>query len=107
MVGRQAYAEPWMLSQADSRIFGSRDTALERHEVALSMRDYLGDHCAKGQRAAQVLRHMLGLYQGMPGARHWRRTLSQQMNERNAGPDTIERAVEAVTTIIERQRHAA
>ena len=107
MVGRQAYAEPWMLSEADSRIFGVDDKALERHEVALSMRDYVRDHCARGERASHVLRHMLGLYQGMPGARHWRRTLSQQMNERNAGPDTIERAVDAVTTIIERQRNAA
>ena len=107
MVGRQAYAEPWMLSKADSRIFGVDDKALERHEVALSMRDYVRDHCARGERASHVLRHMLGLYQGMPGARHWRRTLSQQMNERNAGPDTIERAVDAVTTIIERQRNAA
>jgi tRNA-dihydrouridine synthase A len=69
MFGRAAYHDPWMLAGID----GER---LERHEVACRMAAYLERHRGGGVRLRHLARHLLGLYQGQPGARRWRRTLS-------------------------------
>lgn len=75
MVGRAAYHQPAILSQADRRIFGTgQDT--DPIEVAQAMRPYIAAHLAAGGRLGGVTRHMLGLFAGRPGARNWRRALS-------------------------------
>ena len=77
MVGRAAYHNPAdILAQADPRIFGIGD-ARDPVSVAHQMRPYIADHLARGGRLGGVTRHMLGLFAGKPGARHWRRALSE------------------------------
>ncbi len=97
MIGRAAYHTPAaILLDADRRIFG---TGLSRtaEEVVQLMLPYIADHVAGGGRLHHVSRHMLGLFQGRPGARGWRRTLSEQAHRDGASTDVVLRALEHVT----------
>jgi len=77
MVGRAAYHQPWdMLGQAD-RLWGDEPRFADPQEAALALRDLVEAHLAQGGRLHQVTRHMLGLFHGRPGARGWRRQLSE------------------------------
>jgi len=57
------------------------------------MRPYIADHLAQGGRLHQITRHMLGLFQGKPGARGWRRVLSERASRDGAGLDVIDAAL--------------
>ena len=98
MVGRAAYHAPMsILAQADQRVFGDHSRApLTAHEAARAMRPHIADHIAQGGRLAQVTRHMLGLFTGRPGARLWRRILSEQGHKEGAGLDVFDAALAAV-----------
>jgi len=98
MMGRAAYHQPGdIMCEADRRIFG-RDTPDTRAEDAvLMMLPYIENHLKNGGRLHQVTRHMLGLFAGRPGARMWRRELSEGVSRKGAGPDLVERALAHVT----------
>jgi tRNA-dihydrouridine synthase A len=98
MIGRAAYHAPMsILSEADRRIFGDHSRpALTAHEAARAMRPHIAQHLAQGGRLAQVTRHMLGLFIGRPGARHWRRMLSENAHREGAGLDVFDAALAAV-----------
>ena len=96
MVGRAAYHEPFdILADADRRFFGG-DPGPDRIEVVARMRPYLAAHLAAGGRLHQVTRHMLGLFHGQPGARGWRRVLSERANHPGAGLEVIDAALAEV-----------
>ncbi len=77
MIGRAAYHEPWnILGSADS-LWGERPPFDDPLDVARAMRPVIADHLAQGGRLHQFTRHMLGLFHGRPGARSWKRTLSE------------------------------
>ena len=76
MVGREAYHNPWLLSEVDRRFFGDDHPLPSRIEVMALMRPYIERHIAAGGQMHHITRHMLGLFQGLPGARHFRRELS-------------------------------
>lgn len=85
MVGRAAYHEPWnILGQADARLFGLPGPA-DPFAVAEAMRAPIAAHLAQGGRLHQISRHMLGLFHGRPGARGWRRALSEGACTAGAG----------------------
>ena len=93
MIGRAAYHEPFdILADADATIFGGAPGP-ERIEVVDRMRPYIDRHLALGGRLHQITRHMLGLFHGQPGARAWRRVLSEQANRPGAGQDVIDAAL--------------
>lgn len=97
MIGRAAYHEPWdSLAMVDQLIFGGMPGPT-RHEVVRSMIPYISAHISDGGRLNQITRHMLGLYHGCPGARHWRRVLSENAGRDGAGIDVIEEALASVT----------
>ncbi|ETX14334.1 tRNA-dihydrouridine synthase A [Roseivivax halodurans JCM 10272] len=97
MIGRAAYQRPWdILAGADAEIFGKDSTAPEPGDVARIMRPYIADHVAAGGRPHQVTRHMLGLFAGRPGARAWRRTLSEAASRPGAGVEILDEALDAV-----------
>jgi len=79
MIGRHAYHEPWFLAQADARWFGDDPAVPTREDVVQAMRHYAVAAMAAGAPLRAVTRHMLGLYQGLPGARAWRRMLSDNL----------------------------
>lgn len=77
MVGRAAYHQPWdILGQAD-RLWDETPPFSDPVEAAAAMRPRIAAHLAQGGRLHQVTRHMLGLFHGRPGARGWRRQLSE------------------------------
>ncbi len=76
MVGRHAYHEPWAMARWDSAFFGTPDPAAVREQVEEGMLAYLSRLHAGGQAWAAASRHMLGLWNGTPGARRWRQIWS-------------------------------
>ncbi len=78
MIGRAAYDNPYLLVEADRRLFGDDSPSLTRHEAVLAMEPYLEDWIARGVKAHHVTRHLLGLFNGIPGARAYRRYLSKR-----------------------------
>ncbi|WP_420394791.1 tRNA dihydrouridine(20/20a) synthase DusA [Nioella sp.] len=98
MIGRAAYHTPAdVLLEADHRIFGVKTPPKTAHQVAEEMLPYIEAHLAAGGRLNQITRHMLGLFAGRPGARHWKRILSEQAHREGAGPEVVQRALDAVS----------
>lgn len=99
MIGRAAYHAPAdILLDADARIFGD-PMGRSAEDVVHLMLPYIADHLAKGGRLGQVTRHMLGLFQGRPGARGWRRHLSENAHADGAGPEVVLAALDHVTRL--------
>lgn len=97
MYGRAAYHQPWdILAGVDSRVFGAAPQGKSRADVVHAMLPYIEDHVAQGGKLGQVSRHMLGLYAGQPGARGWRRILSEGAHRPGAGTELVLQALEAV-----------
>ncbi len=76
MVGRHAYHEPWALAGWDERFFGAAPCLHERAEVEAAMVAYMDRLAAQGTPWFHAARHMLGLHNGLPGARRWRQVWS-------------------------------
>jgi tRNA-dihydrouridine synthase A len=76
MMGRAAYHDPWLLAEADARVFGDPPASTTRREVFEAMLPYIERELAAGTRLHTITRHMLGLFHGVPGARAWRQMLS-------------------------------
>jgi len=97
MVGRAAYHQPAdILCAADRRIFGAPGPDTTPEAAVAAMLPYIEAHLAGGGRLNQVTRHMLGLFAGRPGARAWRRILSEGATRPGAGPELVEAALAQV-----------
>ena len=94
MLGRAAYGAPFMLASVDEMIFGEPPSAIKREEIVAAMSDYVKEQFANGVRPHAITRHMLGLFHGAPGARAWRRFLSE--NASTARSDILDLALEAM-----------
>jgi tRNA-dihydrouridine synthase A len=87
MLGREAYHRPYVLAQLGAAIHGDREQPLVPREALLErMARYAAREVAKGERLSSITRHMLGLYSGEPGAREYRRALSEGARAADAGP---------------------
>ncbi|MBO9435497.1 tRNA dihydrouridine(20/20a) synthase DusA [Ruegeria sp. R13_0] len=101
MIGRAAYHQPSdILSEADMRIYQSGN-ARDPIEVARQMVPYIEQHLVNGGRLHQITRHMLGLFAGRPGARAWRRALSEGAVQDGAGPEVMLKALGHVAPLAE------
>jgi len=97
MIGRAAYHDPaGILLYADARIWGDAPTGQTAEDVVRAMLPYIDRHLAEGGRLNQVTRHMLGLFSGRPGARAWRRILSEGAHRPGADAGLVETALSAV-----------
>ena len=96
MLGRAAYQTPYILADVDRRLFGdTREPAL-RAEIIAGLLPYVEAHIARGGRLNNIVRHILGLYHGAPGARAFRRHLSENATRAGAGIDVLREAVALV-----------
>ncbi len=93
MIGREAYQNPWMLVDADSRIFGDTTDMVARKQVVKRMLPYTEQQHAAGVPLHRITRHMLGLFQGQRGARAWRRFLSERAHRPDSGPELLNTAL--------------
>jgi tRNA-dihydrouridine synthase A len=92
MLGRAAYHDPASVLIGADALWGS-DFAPDAVAVVDAMRPYIAAHLAQGGRLHQITRHMLGLFSGRPGARGWRRVLSEGANKPGAGLDVLDQAL--------------
>ena len=96
MLGREAYQNPYLLVAVDQRIFGESTSAPSRGEVILGLLPYVERVLAEGGRLNHVTRHILGLYQGVPGAKKFRRHLSENAYKPDADLDVLRTALAMV-----------
>lgn len=92
MLGRAAYHDPASVLIGADALWGD-DHAPDAIDVVNAMRPYIADHLADGGRLHQITRHMLGLFMGKPGARGWRRVLSERASRNGAGLEVIDAAL--------------
>ena len=95
MLGRAAYQTPALLGEVDKRIFDAGET-VSAHTAVERFLPYVEARLAEGVRLSAMTRHMLGLFNGRPGARRWRRTLSENAPKPGAGISVLEEALAQV-----------
>ncbi len=93
MVGREAYHNPYLLAEVDARIYNAALPPKSRHEIMELLVPYIEGQLAQGIRLNSVTRHILGLFHGEPGARAWRRHLSENATSPNAGIKVVRDAL--------------
>jgi len=93
MVGREAYQNPYILAEVDQQIFGLDKPVKKRTQVVQEMYPYIEQQLAKGAYLGHITRHMLGLFQNMPGARQWRRYISENAHKPGSGIEVVEAAL--------------
>ncbi len=92
MIGRQAYHQPYFLAELENHL--NPDWSLpKRGDVVEQMLPYVESVLADGEPLGRITRHMLGLFAGQPGARSWRRHLSQHSHLDGAGPEVLTKAL--------------
>ncbi|MBI1397530.1 MAG: tRNA dihydrouridine(20/20a) synthase DusA [Betaproteobacteria bacterium] len=107
MVGREAYYNPWMLSTVDAEVYGEPGGNRTRGTVAAAFAEYVEREMTTGTPLTAMTKHLLGLFQGQPGARAWRRTLSEEARMPGTGPEVIDRALARVSPLGEATAAAA
>lgn len=96
MLGRAAYQTPYCLADADRRFFGDRRAPRSRRQVIDALIPYVEAAVAEGTPLPAITRHIMGLPHGLPGARAWRRHLSENARRPGAGPEVILEAAKLV-----------
>ena len=104
MIGRAAYQTPYILAEADRRFFGDDAPPPSREEVVLRLLPYVQRQAEQGVPVKSITRHILGLFNGLPGARFWRRHLSESAHRPGAGSEVI---VEALARVLDVQSRRA
>lgn len=95
MIGRAAYHDPGRTLIGADALWGDA-FAPDAFDVVAAMKPYIAAHLAAGGRLHQITRHMLGLFTGRPGARGWRRVLSEGVARPGAGLDLLDQALAEV-----------
>ena len=96
MIGREAYHNPYFLAELEKHRNPNWQSP-DRRDVVERMIPYVEEQLAQGEKLGRVTRHMLGLFAGQPGARAWRRYLSENAFREEAGVEVVRSALEAVT----------
>lgn len=96
MIGRAAYQTPWILAEFEAALHPTRTELPPRAAIVEAMVDYARRAVEGGAPLRAVARHMLGLFHGCPGARGWRRRLSQNMHRPDVGPELLLDALQAL-----------
>jgi tRNA-dihydrouridine synthase A len=96
MLGREAYQNPWLLKDVDALLFGRPAFSATRGEVLRALYPYIEARLAEGLALHHITRHILGLFQGQPGGRHFRRHLSAYVHKPGAGLAVLQDALALV-----------
>ncbi|MGB0847880.1 MAG: tRNA dihydrouridine(20/20a) synthase DusA [Thiolinea sp.] len=98
MLGREAYQNPWILAEVDQLFYDSERAAMSRDEVVSALASYIDRQQEQGVWLNHISRHILGLFQGMPGARKWRRHISENAHKPGSDSGVIRDAYGFVST---------
>lgn len=99
MMGREAYQNPGILAQVDRELFGIDTATPDLAGVVRAMYPYIERELSGGASLGHITRHMLGMFQGIPGARQWRRYLSENAHKPGADAAVVERALALVNLV--------
>jgi tRNA-dihydrouridine synthase A len=97
MLGRTAYHSPGILAEVDRRFYGDHHPVPDGAKAVREMLPYVAAELTSGARLPAIARHMLGLFQGVPGARRWRQILTVDAIRPGAGMATLLAALGEVT----------
>jgi tRNA-dihydrouridine synthase A len=97
MLGRSAYHNPYLLAEVDKRFYAAPPLPVSRHDVIERLLPYASLQLQAGVRLHHITRHILGLFQGVPGARAWRRYLSEYSHDPDAGIEVIHGALASLS----------
>jgi tRNA-dihydrouridine synthase A len=100
MIGRAVYHNPYLLAQVEQHFYGDFHPAPTRHEIVEAFLPYVEQQLAQNISLSSMTRHILGLFQGQPGARVWRRYLSEHAHQPGAGTEIIREALRRVPKIL-------
>ena len=89
MIGREVYQKPYLLSGVDEVFFQSPEKAYSRVEVVLQLIPYIQKQLERGIRLNSISRHILGLFHGQPGAKNWRRYISEHACKPGADENVV------------------
>ncbi|WP_080715894.1 tRNA dihydrouridine(20/20a) synthase DusA [Gilliamella apicola] len=93
MVGREAYQNPLLLTQIDSRIFGLNTPIIDPISAIHALYPYIEQQLTQGAQLNHIMRHTLGMFNGCKGARQWRRSISENAHKKGAGIEVVEQAL--------------
>ncbi|VUD68907.1 tRNA-dihydrouridine(20/20a) synthase [Thalassocella blandensis] len=96
MIGREAYHNPYFLAEIDQVLFNDHTNPLSREQILLRFVDYCESEIKRGTRLHHMSRHILGLYQGQPRARIFRRYITENASKAEAGSEILREALEIV-----------
>lgn len=99
MIGRRAYEDPYYWREIDQRYFGIRRRDISRETFVKQYCDYIQSRLDENVRLKHMARHLLNMFYGQPGARSWRRFLSDNMRRSCAGVEVIEHALGSIEPI--------
>jgi tRNA-dihydrouridine synthase A len=94
MLGRQAYHEPFLLAQLHREFVDPQWPLPSREAIVERYAQYVEGRLREGHRLPSMLRHLHGLYAGLPGARSWRRFLGEQAARPGAGPEVLRQSLQ-------------
>jgi tRNA-dihydrouridine synthase A len=100
MIGRVAYHNPYFLAQIDQHFYGDFHPLLTRHEIIEAFLPYVEQQLIQNITLSSMTRHILGLFQGQPGSRAWRRYLSENAHRPGSGIEIIQEALRQVPKIL-------
>ena len=103
MVGREAYQNPYVLATVDQQIYDSGTAPKKRNQILLEFIPYIQQQLQQGVYLHHIVRHVLGLFQGVPGAKMFRRHISQQAHKNGAGIEVVTDAYQLMLNEQERQ----
>jgi tRNA-dihydrouridine synthase A len=107
MVGREAYHNPWSMVDWDAQFLGAKSIDLTRHEVEISMVKYMEAELVQhGTPWQSIARHMLGLRNGLPGARRWRQVWSDHRLKTTAPHEVARLAAQAAGDSVDHDEFA-
>mgnify|MGYP001545775403 FL=1 len=93
MLGRAIYHNPWLLAEVDQLFYQVETNYQDPKQVINDLLPYISNELDKGTYLNHITRHILGLFQGMPGAKAWRRHLSENAPKKGAGIEVVEEAL--------------
>ena len=107
MLGRAAYHDPYLLAGVDRSLFGGTAPLPSRPELVQTMLPYIAEQMREGVRLNAITRHMLGLYHGRPGAKAWRRYISERCYQPGADGSLLQDALAQMPRQLEPQYQGA
>ena len=98
MIGRHAYKHPQLLLDVDRAIFHADDAKPSKQDIILQYANYVGDNLEAGVPLNSMTKHLLNVFQGVPGAKQWRRHLSENVHKPGRGVELIHEGLDILHT---------